>query len=180
MVKRIFAAIPLADDDCVVTFLFYQSKTVFMKYGCLFLLHLVYFSLHAQKIADTTAIKNLLATEAATYRSGDVKAHAACWQIRPYSRILVSLPDGRSFDVPPQAVVDPPGGKMGNGGAAVMSNFRFHVHNGEAWVSHDEESTDASGKKSYSREIRMLEKVRGKWKLVGQSIHLYVPQTETK
>jgi hypothetical protein len=151
-----------------------------MKYGCLFLLHFVCLSVGAQKSSDTAAIKELLAREAATYRSSDVKAHAACWQIRPYTRILVSLPDGRSFDVPPSAVVDPPGGKMGNGGAAVMSNFRFHVHDGEAWVSHDEVSTDAEGKKSYSREIRMLEKVKGEWKLVGQSIHLYTPQGESK
>lgn len=148
-----------------------------MKYGCLFLLLFVCSFLRAQRIADTAAIKALLQTEAATYRSGDVKAHAACWRIRPYSRILVSLPNRQSFDVPPQAIVDPPGGKMGNGGAAVMGNFRFHVHKGEAWVSHDEVSTDAAGKKSYSREIRMLEKVGGKWKLVGQSIHLYEPQS---
>jgi hypothetical protein len=29
------------------------------------------------------------------------------------------------------------------------------------------------GKKSYSYEIRILEKIDGQWKLVGQSIHLY-------
>lgn len=133
----------------------------------------------ARAQSDTTAIKNLLQREAATYRSGDVKGHAACWELRPYSRILVSLPDGRSLDVPPSAVVDPPGGRMGNGGAAVMSNFRFHVYGREAWVSHDEESTDREGKKSYSREIRMLEKVHGQWKLVGQSIHLYEPNPES-
>lgn len=151
-----------------------------MKYACLLLLHFVCLSVGAQDASDTIAIKNLLSKEAATYRSGDVKAHAACWQIRAYSRILVSLPDGRSFDVPPSAVVDPPGGKLGNGGSATMSNFRFHVHDGEAWVSHDEVSTDAEGKKSYSREMRMLEKVDGQWKLVGQSIHLYNPQREPK
>jgi len=151
-----------------------------MKYACFFLLHLVGLSLAAQENSDTTAIKQLLATEAATYRSSDVKAHAACWQLRPYSRILVSLPDGRSFDVPPSSMIDPPGGRLGNGGFAVMSNFRFHVHGDEAWVSHDEESTDTQGKKSYSREMRMLEKVKGKWKLVGQSIHLYTPQENKK
>lgn len=151
-----------------------------MKYACFLLLCFSGLSACAQNLSDTIAIKDLLATEAATYRSNDLKAHAACWQIRPYSRILVSLPDGRSFDVPPAAVVDPPGGKLGNGGAAVMSNFLFHVHGDEAWVSHDEVSTDREGKKSHSREIRMLEKVSGQWKLVGQSIHLYVQQGEIK
>lgn len=151
-----------------------------MKYTCLFLLFFAQFIVQAQNMSDTTAIKDLLAKEAATYRSSDLKAHATCWKIRPYSRILVSLPDGRSFDVPPQAVVNPPGGKLGDGGSAVMSNFLFHVHGEEAWVSHDEVSTDKEGKKSYSREMRMLEKVDGQWKLVGQSIHLYVPQNEAK
>ncbi len=47
------------------------------------------------------------------------------------------------------------------------------IHGNDAWVSHDEVSTAADGQKSYSYEIRMLEKVDGDWKLAGQSIHLY-------
>jgi hypothetical protein len=43
-------------------------------------------------------------------------------------------------------------------------------------VSHDEVSTSKDGQKQYSHEIRMLEKVAGEWKLVGQSIHAYVPE----
>jgi hypothetical protein len=42
-----------------------------------------------------------------------------------------------------------------------------------AWVSHDEESTAKDGHKSYSAEIRLLEKIDGQWKLVGQSIQLH-------
>src|SRR5690242_8176702 len=39
---------------------------------------------------DAAAIIKVLEKESATWRSGDSIAHAACWQIRPYSTILVS------------------------------------------------------------------------------------------
>jgi hypothetical protein len=130
----------------------------------------------AQKHNDTTAIKNLLEKESTTWRSGDLKAHAACWHIQPYSRILVSTADGSCYDVAPENVVNPPGGKMGNGGYALQSNYKFSIHKNYAWVNHDEVSIAADDTKTYSYEIRLLEKIKGQWKLVGQSIHLYKPK----
>ncbi len=130
----------------------------------------------AQRLTDTAAIRAVLVQEAATWRSGDAKAHAACWHIQPYSRILVSLADGTTIDVPPAAMKDTSIHKMGNGGAAVMSNYKVAVTGNSAWVSHDEVSTDKTGNKTYSYEIRLLEKINRQWKLVGQSIHLYRPK----
>ena len=149
-----------------------------MKYAC-FLLCLCFIkNAQAQSTNDTTAIKLLLEKESLTWRTGDVKAHAACWQIRPYSRILVSLADGRCFDVPPQNMITPNPKQMDKGGSSMNSNYKFHVHGNEAWVSHDEVYIAPDGQKNYSHEIRMLEKVEGSWKLVGQSIHLYKPATK--
>jgi hypothetical protein len=122
---------------------------------------------------DAAAIKTLLEKESATWRSGDSTAHAACWQIRPYSSILVSTTDGKFYDVPPEMMIHPAPGSMGKGGSSVNSNYKISIYGIGAWVSHNEESTSVDGKKSYSKEIRMLEKVDGNWKLVGQSIHLY-------
>ncbi|AHJ95422.1 hypothetical protein [Hymenobacter swuensis] len=51
----------------------------------------------------------------------------------------------------------------------------MHSAGSTAWVSHEEESTAKNGQKTYSHEVRMLEKVGGQWKLVGQSIHQYKP-----
>jgi hypothetical protein len=62
---------------------------------------------------------------------------------------------------------------MGNGGFAVNSNYKMSISNSSAWVSHDELSTDAEGKRTWSYEIRLLEKIKGDWKLVGQSLHIY-------
>ncbi|MBS1653865.1 MAG: endo-arabinase [Bacteroidetes bacterium] len=125
---------------------------------------------------DESAIKQVLEKESATWRSGDVKGHAACWVIRPYSRILVSAADGKVFDVAPEMMIHPPAGMMGKGGSAVNTNYKMHISGNNAWVSHNEESTAADGSKTYSYEFRMLEKIDGQWKLVAQSIHLYKPE----
>ncbi|MBU6343614.1 MAG: endo-arabinase [Bacteroidetes bacterium] len=121
---------------------------------------------------EQAAIIALLEKESATWRSGDRAAHAACWHMQPYSRILVSTPDGQTLDVPPQYMIDPPGNKMGDGGSAKNANYTFSIHRNFAWVSHDESSTAPDGKITQSWEIRLLEKIDGAWKLVGQSIHI--------
>jgi hypothetical protein len=65
---------------------------------------------------------------------------------------------------------------MGNGGFSVNTNYKISIQKNSAWVSHDELSTSKEGTKSYSYEIRLLEKIKGEWKLVGQSIHIYKPE----
>jgi hypothetical protein len=145
-----------------------------MKYKILFAATIIFSKgILAQKISDSTAIRLLLEKESATWRAGDVKAHADCWQIKPYSRILVSMPNGRTIDVPPASVIAPPKEMVGQGGYAVNSNYKMSITKNNAWVSHDELSVAKNGTKSYSYEIRLLEKIKGKWKLVGQSIHIY-------
>ncbi len=134
-------------------------------------------ALKAQTINDTSAIKQLLEKESATWRSGDLQAHADCWQIQPYSKILVSTPEGKSFVVPPEIMLHPPAGMAGKGGSAINSNYTFSIHDNDAWVSHDEASTTKDGTKSYSHEIRILEKINDQWKLVAQSIHVYKPDS---
>jgi hypothetical protein len=131
-------------------------------------------NLYAQS-NDTTAIKKLLEKESATWRSGDVKEHAACWMIRPYSKILVSTPAGKCFDIAPESIIHPAADMMGKGGTSINSNYKFSIHGDNAWVSHDEKSIAKDRTISYSHEIRILEKIDGQWKLVAQSIHLYVP-----
>jgi len=123
---------------------------------------------------ETSAIQRVLEQESATWRAGDVQAHAACWHLQPYSRILVSTPDGKTVDVPPAAMTTSSAG-MGQGGVAVNANYRIQVAGDRAWVSHDEVSTATDARKTYSHEIRILEKIDNRWKLVAQSIHVYNP-----
>ncbi len=132
-------------------------------------------AVEAQAVNDTSAIKQLLEKESATWRSGDIKAHADCWQVQLYSKILVSTPEGKSFVVPPDLMLHPPAGMAGKGGTSVNTNYTFSIHSNDAWVSHDEQSITKEGVKSYSHEIRILEKINNEWKLVAQSIHVYNP-----
>ena len=128
---------------------------------------------HAQSIPDTVAIKQLLEKESTTYRSGDAKGHADCWKIQPYSRIVISTADGKMFEVPPATMANPPASMLGKGGTFANSNYKISVMGNSAWVSHNEESVSKDGKKSYSVEFKMLEKINGDWKIVGMSIHAY-------
>ena len=132
-------------------------------------------STQAQTTNDTTAIKQLLVKESATWRSGDTAAHAACWHIQPYSKILVSTVDGKCYDIPPEAMVHPSAAQVAPGGSATNSNYNFSIHGNDAWVSHDEASTAKDGTVTYSRELKILEKIDNEWKLVAASIHLYKP-----
>ena len=126
--------------------------------------------------ADEAAIKKLLEKESSTWRAGDVKAHADCWVIQPYSRILISTGDGSALDLPPDMMINPPADMIGEGGTSINTNYKMNVNGNSAWVSHNEVSTANDGKKSFSYEFRILEKINGHWKLVGQSIHFYKPK----
>jgi hypothetical protein len=128
---------------------------------------------YSQKTDEAESIKKLLEKESATWRAQDSKGHTECWHIQPYSRILVSTLEGKTYDVPPAAMIDSKPEAMGNGGFAVQTNYKMSIKGDTAWVSHDEESTSKEGKKTLSYEIRMLEKINNEWKLVGQSIHIY-------
>lgn len=128
---------------------------------------------YCQQGKEEAAIIKVLEKESATWRAKDVVGHKGCWYVQPYSRILVSLPDGKTIDVPPASKQNMQTENMGNGGFAVNSNYKMSISNSSAWVSHDELSTDAEGKRTWSYEIRLLEKIKGNWKLVGQSLHIY-------
>ncbi|MDI6050404.1 endo-arabinase [Flavobacterium sp. XS2P24] len=141
-----------------------------------FLILIINMASYSQKIDEAAVIKKLLEKESATWRAADSKGHTECWHIQPYSRILISTADGVTLDIPPTAMINTNPNAMGNGGFSVNTNYKMSINGNNAWVSHDEESTAKDGKKTFSYEIRLLEKIKGQWKLVGQSIHLYNPK----
>ena len=131
---------------------------------------------YSQNSDEAAVIKKLLEKESATWRAADSKGHSECWHIQPYSRILISTPEGVTMDIPPTAMINTNPKAMGNGGFSVNTNYKMSINENSALVSHDEESTAKDGKKTFSYEIRLLEKIEGQWKLVGQSIHIYNPK----
>jgi hypothetical protein len=123
--------------------------------------------------SEEKSIRDLLEKESATWRNRDVKGHADCWQWQPYSRVLVTIPGGQVIDVPREAILEPAPESMGDGGTSVNTNYKMNINGDQAWVSHDELSVSAKGDSTFSYEFRMLEKIGGQWKMVGQSIHLF-------
>ena len=69
---------------------------------------------------------------------------------------------------------------MGKGGTSANTAYKMSIRGDNAWVTHNEESVSKEGKKTYSIELRMLERINGAWKLVGQSIHVYKPERGQK
>jgi Tol biopolymer transport system component len=146
------------------------------KYLCIYLLSIFVIQSFGQITSDSMAIVQLLDKEATSWRMGDIKAHADCWQIRTYNRIWVTPIGGSTIDIPPAIILNPSPDITGKGGIAVLSNFKMNIYNDNAWVSHDEVSIGINGKESYTHEMRFLEKVNTQWKLVGQSNIGYRPE----
>ena len=148
-----------------------------MKQFCLTILmgSIILFSCN-KKTNETSAIKAVIERETTTWRLGDIKGHAECWQIQPYTRILVSTANGLTLDIPPNIIINPTPDIMGDKSVSVNTNYKISVNGNSSWSSHDQETTSTDGKKSYSYEMRMLEKINGQWKIVGESVHHYKPK----
>ena len=146
------------------------------QYFLIFLLaSIILFSCN-KKIDETSAIKNVIEKETTTWRLGDIKGHAECWHIQSYTRILVSTEDGLTLDIAPNIIINPTPDIMGDKSVSVNTNYKISVNGSSAWSSHDQETTSTEGTKSYSYEMRMLEKINGQWKIVGESVHHYRPK----
>lgn len=142
----------------------------------------IFSSTFAQVSKDSLAIIRLLEKEGATWRMGDVKAHADCWADRPNGFVVNSTADGKLRIASPSVFINPPSSIVGGGGFAIHTNHKMSISGNTAWVYHDEVSISKEGKESLSREVRLLEKIAGHWKLVGHSGHFYnleKPKTDT-
>ena len=126
-----------------------------------------------KKTDETFAIKTVIEKETATWRVGDIKGHAECWHIQPYTRILVSTADGLTLDIPPNIIINPTPDIMGDKSVSINTNYKISVNGNSAWSSHDQETIATDGTKTHSYEMRMLEKMNGLWKIVGESVHHY-------
>ena len=148
-----------------------------MKQFCLTILmgSIILFSCN-KKTNETSAIKAVIERETTTWRLGDIKGHAECWQIQPYTRILVSTANGLTLDIPPNIIINPTPDIMGDKSVSVNTNYKISVNGNSSWSSHDQETTSTDGTKSYSYEMRILEKINGQWKIVGESVHHYKPK----
>lgn len=142
-------------------------KSIFIFF-CIMCFSMLGFS----QVNDSAAIVKLLEKESATWRSGDSTAHAECWQIEPYSTVLIMTADGKSFSIPAEKLVHASSAMMGKGGTSKNTNYKMSINGNAAVVTHNEASTSANGAVTHSFEVRLLEKINGEWKLTGQIIQM--------
>ena len=143
------------------------------KYYLAFLILHATASCFSQSEKDSILIKNTLSKESNAWRKGDINGYVACWERRPYNTVLMSTGNGKVLDLDADVIFNPSVTSIGGGGFSVHTNFKFSIHSNTAWVKHDEVSISKDGERSYTKEIRFLEKVSNKWKLVGQTGHHY-------
>lgn len=126
--------------------------------------------------ADETAIKKVCEAETRTWLNGDKAGHAACWHVQPYSMVLVSLPDGTFISAAGNEIKPTEDQAMGGGGTFANSNYVIRVNGNTAWTTFDQTGADTKGNKMTAKELRILEKVNGEWKIVVMDAHLYTPK----
>jgi hypothetical protein len=140
----------------------------------LFSIALLSFSNAVAQNADEAAIKKVIEAETAAWNAGNLQGQMACWQIQPYSRSLISAGDGTQYDITAE-MMKKPEPITASGATATNTNYMISVKGDMAWSSHNQVTTAKDGSKTYSREMRILEKIAGSWKIVGMSVHVYKP-----
>ena len=127
----------------------------------------------AQK-TDETAIKAVIEKETVSWMAADAEGWANCWKISPYTRVFVSETNGKTHVVTPDMMTNNKQ-YMGGGGKSDNSNYNIVITNTTAWATYDQVKTGDKGDKSYSHEVRMLEKIAGSWKIVAECVFHYDP-----
>lgn len=132
-----------------------------------------FFTAQAQT-ADETAIKTVIEAETQAWHDGNIQKEIGYWNIQPYSRSLISLETGQVIVMTSENAKNAEQ-TAPDGGVAANSNYQIHINGNMAFSTHDQLTTEKSGTKRYAHEMRVLEKVDGKWKIIGLSAHLYKP-----
>lgn len=128
---------------------------------------------------DAAAIQKAIESESQAFHTNpDRNVFISFWQITDDTRLVYSGPDGNSFISGKEILNAITNGQLPptDNASAVFSNYTIKFSGVTGWASFDQENTDATGKKSYMHEFRMMEKVNGNWKIVSSSVHQYAPK----
>lgn len=133
----------------------------------------------AQSKADDEAIKKVCATETANFDKRDLAAIVAGYADVPYaSRYWANNAYNGAASIreayTKYVASAPQAGTM----TRERSNWQLKpLGNAHYWATYDQVSTGPDGKASYSKEVRLLEKIGGQWKMVSV-INLPLPKPE--
>ncbi len=125
--------------------------------------------------SDEIAIKTVIEAETQAWHDGNIQKQISCWNIQAYSKSLISLENGQLIVITEADAKNAPAQTQGDGSSSAHNNYQFKINGNMAFIHFDEVTTAKDGSKRYSREIRVMERVSGAWKIVGVSAHFYKP-----
>ncbi len=56
------------------------------------------------------------------------------------------------------------------------SNYVIKLSGSVAWAMFDQKTITPDGSETYTHEFRSLERINGEWKIIGSSIHQFIPK----
>jgi hypothetical protein len=133
-------------------------------------------ALASTQTTDESDIKKVCESETSSWLRGDLKSYEDCWKVQPYSFVLVSLEDGTLVSLTADQISSPDPKVMGGGGTFENSQYNIKINGNNAWATYAEVKTSSKGEQTPSKEVRILEKIDGKWKIVAISVHHYKKQ----
>lgn len=122
---------------------------------------------------DEEAVKAVCEKETQSFNSRDADGMISCHANKPYSLMLVAengnvhyttaQSDAESSKSIKELVkmMGPP-----TGDTFLNSGYVIHINGTSAFVYYDQKVTDKTGKVSDFHEVRNLEKIEGKWKII--------------
>jgi hypothetical protein len=139
-----------------------------------------------QTPTEEAAIKAVIEKETQSWLNRDADARIACLANVPYALMLVyhgnmasnkgvAYAINEKVNVPEAIKAQTAGMGKPDGSSFKNENYMITIKGGTAFVTYDEISTNAEGKKQHFHEVRNLEKIDGFWKITYIGAVAYTP-----
>jgi ketosteroid isomerase-like protein len=143
-------------------------------------------SIPKKKAEEEAAIKSVIEKETQAWLDRDAEARIACLANVPHALLLVyhgnmasnkgvAYVTNEKMNVPEAIKTQTAGMGKPDGTTFKNENYVITIKGGTAFVTYDEISTNAEGKKQHFHEVRNLEKIKGFWKITYVGAVTYTP-----
>jgi ketosteroid isomerase-like protein len=143
-------------------------------------------SIPKKKAEEEVAIKSVIEKESQAWLDRDAEARIACLANVPHALLLVyhgnmasnkgvAYATNEKMNVPEAIKTQTAGMGKPDGTTFKNENYVITIKGGTAFVTYDEISTNAEGKKQHFHEVRNLEKIDGFWKITYIGAVTYTP-----
>ena len=135
------------------------------------------------KSKDEEAVKAVCEKETKSYINRDAEAMLSCYANKPYSLVLVAESgdvhySGAKSELENEKSIKELVKIMGppNGDTFQNTGYVIHINGTSAFVHYDQEVTAKDGTRTNFHEVRNLEKMDGKWKIIDVGAVTFKPE----